>query len=457
MKVPWREVFAAAAVAAVHAVVLLGRLHPDELYQAIEPGLSRAFGYGILAWEWQTGLRNWAVPGLISWILRLCAALNVTDPWAQRAVIEVPQFFLHAAMLAAVWRFSARRVGPTLARWCLWLVALYGPLVFFGGRTMSESLSVAFLVWGLERLDDERAAPAQALLGGALLGLGEVARYGSAAVIVPAMLWLLLTRRWRAFGLAAAGGLAVGAALGALDRLTWGDWFHSFRVYVDFNLLSGQAVAAFGALPWYTYLQRLFLPPFALLGFVAWRRLREQRAWLFAVTGVGYALAISATPHKEARFLYPTLILLTVAAAPAFVKWASGVLRPVVGPRWPRDVARLAVLSGALFFVLPTPYDADRQDSFQLTVAAGRAIDGQPATGVVVVNEGVWGAGGYFYLGHNVPWFCCDVPEDYRFQQAMQDRRFNRVLTYQDRALKEALAAGFRVHQVRGLATLLVR
>lgn len=454
---PWREVFAAAAVAALHAVVLLGRLHPDELYQAIEPGLYRAFGYGIMAWEWQVGLRNWAVPGIISWLLKLCAALHVTDPWAQRAVIEVPQLFLHAAMLAAVWRFSARRVGPELARWCLWLVALYGPLVFFGGRTMSESLSVAFLVWGLERLDDERASPGQQLLGGALLGLGEVARYGSAAVIAPAMLWLLLTRRWRAFGLATAGGLAVGVGLGALDRLTWGDWFHSFRAYVDFNVLSGEAAARFGALPWYLYLQRLFLAPFAVVGFAAWPRLRAQRAWLLVVAGLGYLLAISATAHKEVRFLYPTLILLTVAAAPAFVQWASGVLRPAVGPRWRRVVARLAVLAGALFFVLPTPYDVDRQSSFQLTVAAGRAIDGQQATGVVVVNEGVWGAGGFFYLGHDLPWFACDVPEDPRFQQAMQDRRFNRLLTWDDRALSDALRAGFRVQAERGRAKLLVR
>ena len=70
---------AVAAVAAVVAVAQLGRLHPDEVFQTLEPANYRAFGYGILAWEWQAGLRNWAVPGLFAWLLMFAAALEINE------------------------------------------------------------------------------------------------------------------------------------------------------------------------------------------------------------------------------------------------------------------------------------------------------------------------------------------------------------------------------------------
>jgi len=69
----------------------------------------------------------------------------------------------------------------------------------------------------------------------------------------------------------------------------------------------------------------------------------------------------------------------------------------------------------------------------------------------------VWGSPGFFYLGKNIPWFTCDFPEDGRFQSAMRDPRFNRMQTWDDRALKEAEAFGFKVLERRGAGALLGR
>ena len=46
-----------ALPAALEAVLQLGRLHPDEVFQFLEPANVQAFGYGTLAWEWDAGLR----------------------------------------------------------------------------------------------------------------------------------------------------------------------------------------------------------------------------------------------------------------------------------------------------------------------------------------------------------------------------------------------------------------
>jgi hypothetical protein len=469
-KTPWAEVALAALPALFHALWFLGRLHPDEVYQSLEVALHKVYGFGIVAWEWQVpantgpgaqpwGIRNWAVPGVIAGLFKLAAALGIDSVMGRRVLVALPQTALHAAMLAAVWRLAARRVGAPAARLALWLVALYGPVVWFGARTMSESLSVAFLVWGLERLDDEGAAPRGWALGGVLLGFAQVTRYGSAAVIAPAMLWLLVTRRWRPFAFATAGGLLVAAGLGLLDKVTWGEWFHSFIHYVRFNVLSSSAAQQFGALPWWHYLQRLLVAPWAAVGFWCWRGAPAQRAGLSVAAGVGYLLAISATAHKEDRFVYPTLVLLVVAAAPAFASWALA--------RWKAGGAgRLA--AGALaaaqlaFFVFPSPFDVQRKEQFQLTVKASRG-----ATGLVVMNEGLWGAGGYFYLGRDIPWCTCDFPHDGCFQVAAKDARFNRGIYWSNggeaererdaRSIAAFEQAGFRVVERRGQATYFER
>lgn len=469
-KTPWPEIFLAALPALFHAAWFLGRLHPDEVFQSLEVGLNKAFGFGVLAWEWQVpphagagaapwGIRNWAVPSLLAGLFRLGDAVGVHSVMGRRMLVALPQAALHAAMLAAVWRLSARRVGAGLARAALWLVALYGPLVWFGVRTMSESLSVAFLVWGLERLDDDRGGRGAWGLGGVLLGFAQVTRYGSAAVIAPAMLWLLVTRRWGPFGWATLGGLLVAAGLGLLDFVTWGEWFHSFVHYVRFNVLSPEAAQRFGATPWWSYLPKLLVAPFAVVGLGTWATRRDLRAGLFAAAGAGYLAAISATAHKEDRFVYPTLVLLTVAAAPGFVAWARA--------RWAAGGAGRALAvalagAGVAFFVVPTPFDVQRKEQFQLTVKASKA-----ATGFVLMNDGLWGSGGFFYLGKNIPWCPCDVPSDPCFQMAARDARFNRAVYWSNQnpaegdrdARTEAAfaAAGFRLVERRGPASYFER
>lgn len=455
---PWLHVFGAALVAVLHAVVVLGRLHPDEVYQSLEPALHRAFGYGVLAWEWQVGLRNQAIPITFAALLKGAHALGIDSVLGRRIVLAVPQWALHAAMLAAVFRLTSRRVGPTLATASMWLVALYPPVVWFGARTMSESFSVAFLVWGLERLDDSAARSRSWLWGGVLLGLAEVTRYGSAAAIVPAMLWLLVTRRWAAAAWAAGGGLAVAAALGALDWMTWGHWFHSLRAYVDFNVFSGQASQKFGASPLWYYFPLLWVGPWAVIGLVSWWWQRPARCGLFVASALGYLLAISLTPHKEARFLYPTLVLLTVAGTGAFSAWMATRWRNGTAARLLAGVT--LALTGVLYTV-PNPFKPERAQQFQLELKAAKE-----ATGLVVMNEGLWGAGGFFYLGKDIPWCVCDFPQEACFQMAQGDSRFNRAVYWsngvgseaRDAQSKEAFErAGFRVLEVRGPATLFGR
>jgi hypothetical protein len=441
-----------AAVAAVAAIAELGRLHPDEVFQVLEPANVRAFGYGILAWEWEVGLRNWAVPGLFAGLLKLGDLLGVRDPLARRIWLEVPLVALHVAMLLAVYRITARKLPAHARAWALWsipLVGLFGPVIHFAGRTLSESYSTALLVLALERLDatDERGG-LEAASGGALLGLAVVTRYGTAVVVLAALAWLALNRSRRTLLLCASGGLAIAFALGVLDWATWGAPFHSFARYVEFNVTSGQAATQFGAEPWWFYVPHLgWLALCVWPGFAFFLTRRSEGGRLFELSALVYLAAITLTPHKEVRFCYPSLVLLLVAATP---RWLA-----LLG-RMSRERARLAavasILVGPALLLFETPFQPERGAQFRMVVTASRS-----ATGLVLVNEGVWGSPGYFYLGKNIPWFVCDVPEDERFVQAMATPTFNRAVTWDDRALGQLRQAGFDVLETYGRAKLLGR
>ena len=458
-RIPWKLILSIGLIPALAAVLQLGRIHPDEVYQWLEPAFYRARGYGVLSWEWSVGIRNWAIPIAFAGLLKLSDAVGITDPRIYRAVLEVPQYLLHVAMLAALFRYCERRIGPAGAAWATALVGLSAPVIVFAGRTTGESFSAAFLVISLAALDGPESTP-RTVFAGASLGAAFVARYASAVTIAAALGYLLVRRRWRQLGLAALGAAIVGAGLGALDWLTWGRAFHSVVGYVEFNLLSGGAAQQFGAAPaWY------FLPVLArALPLWAWVGLsfgvssfgprgRVTRHSVAPTLPVFCAtctlIALSAVAHKEERFIYPVLVLLGMAAAPGAIEAGQIAL-----PRLRAWIPAAALATNALGFAFPGELRAQRADQFRAIVRATRSPD---ASGLLIVNEGLWGAGGFFYIGKRIPWLTCDWPSDPNFRLAVADHHFNRAVTYERRALAELEASGFQIADQIDQATMLVR
>lgn len=440
---------AVALLPGLIAVVQLGRIHPDEVYQSLEPAWWRVHGYGVLAWEWRDGLRNWAVPGVLAGFLKLADLLGITHPRAYRAVVAVPQVLLHAWSLWAAYRFAQRRVGSTRGLLATLLVGLYGPVLVFAGRTMAESISASLLIVAVEALDRRERLERAGLVGGLALGLAVVARYPSAIFVLAALVWLAAARRWRLLAFTCASGVGVAVVLGALDWATWGSPFHSFFAYVRFNVFSGKAAAQFGADAPSFYVR----PLLSAVPLWAWAAvpagitvLRQRRAlslplWCAAV----YTGVLLATAHKEERFLYPGLVLGVLAAASPV---AAGLAQ--LAGRWGlAGLALAASLASAAFF----PSGDLRADQLRAIVAATRGN----ARGLLIVNEGLWGAGGFFYLGKRIPWLTCDWPHDGAFQHALQDRTFNRAVTFEDRALAELQAGGFHIVRKVGRETILSR
>ena len=435
--------------------LLPGLVHPDEIFQALEPANRAAFGFGVKAWEWDVGLRNWAVPGLLAGLLRLCTALGIDDVWVRRGVLSIPSLVLHAAALLAVFRFSARRLDATLAAWCTALVGTAPVVLLFANRTLSESFSGALLLIAFERLDAaELEGRKVAFVSGVLFGLAEVARYGTAPFILVVLAWLAARRSALLLPLVAGGGV-IALALGVLDASTWGvtlesprlgGFWHSLLEYTDFNIVKGKA-GGFGRSPWWAYLPALGVIWVAPC-LVGWRWNERLRASLPLIASLVYLGSITSVPHKEDRFVYPAALVMLMVSAPAFVWLAARLSARLPGP---------AVIAATLLSVplVPDGLLPKGSELIELTVRAQRE-----GSGLLIVQAGLWGSGGSFFargsnlmrLGDDVRptatrrWCTADDAGDPCFARAIADESVRRAIVL-DPTAATTLAltnAGFR-------------
>ena len=327
-------------------------------------------------------------------------------------------------------------------------LGLYGLTIAYAGRTLSEAISAAFLLIGLEALDRPERGARDGFVAGCALGLSVVAWYPAAVAVLAALAWCLWTRRFHHLWGVCIAGSAISLGLGALDSWTWKSPFHSLYAYLDYNVISDRAAQDLGARPAMFYLPYVlgWLPVWAWVGLPFALRL-ERAVPLPLLCALVELIALSLTPRKEVCFLYPALVLVALGAAPGL--WVA--LQKVRRPVFRVSVACLALCVG----LAPCFFQRDvRGDQFHAIVRASR---GEDATGLLLVNEGLWGAGGYFYIGKNIPWWTCDSPEDDSFRAAMADRRINRVVVFEGKGFVALERNGFRVVDQIGRATILVR
>jgi hypothetical protein len=127
------------------------------------------------------------------------------------AAIKLAQCLLGAALVPALGLLGARAFGERPAIMAAALGALYPELVWFCAHFWAETLFLALLWWGLERLlaADGRASHVAAAVSGLLLGLAVLTRETILYFLPLAALWLA----WRRAGGLARAAVLLGTAL----------------------------------------------------------------------------------------------------------------------------------------------------------------------------------------------------------------------------------------------------
>jgi hypothetical protein len=390
---------------------------PDEIFQATEPAHRLVFGNGLVAWEFQLGVRSWLLPGLIAALMEF-----------SRIVGDGPGYYLPLIAVA----FGALAATPVICAylWCRPMFGIVGALlaaaavtiapelVYFGARTLSEVVAAHLLVVALYVLEPGRRVTSfrRLLTGGALLGLVCVMRIQLAPAVGVVALWT----NWRAdrervFAILAGAGITLLGA-GILDTATLGYPFASVWRYIVYNQFYGVSTT-FGVESWsYYLLGELGLWGGAIATFLVLMTLGAVRKPLLLATAAGILVAHSAIAHKEYRFIYPAVLLLMVLGSIGLAQMAAWA-RDWLIERGKRRAIALLVGNGvavalwcvASYQVWNGPTLLNHRQRMHDSLTAASFVEHRPeicGIGLYGLNGEDWGVyGGYTYFHRNVPMY----------------------------------------------------
>jgi hypothetical protein len=279
---------------------------PDEVFQFLDQAHRLVFGQGVVPWEYQVGLRNWAIPLALAGPMALMKLVS-PNPVAGLLLIRV---LMCAASLGIVWTGIGwgARFGGIRGAWIAGLfTACWPDLWLMAPHALEETLAADLLVPAVYLIstgERRHAAWAALMLGGTFALRLQLA---PAVAIAGIVLCGRDPKRWLAALPVAA--LPVLAA-GLLDWFTWGQPFRSFWLNIYLNVGLGVAAAVSRAQPagYYVYMLGLdwlwTLPVIAVLG---WRMARHLK--LPGVLAIVIVLSHCFIAHKEFRYIFPAIAL----------------------------------------------------------------------------------------------------------------------------------------------------
>lgn len=415
-----------------------GIYHPDEIYQLLEPAHRAAYGYGLSAWEWEYGARNWFLPGLLAGFLEVIGWVGLSDPMEYVDATRVAVSLLHASTGVGVYLLARQhRVGPWLAAAGAGVFLFNPASIYLGFRTLSETISTPLIVFGFvfalqAACDDESDAAGWRLwLGMSLLGASVLMRLQNAIFVVPLVLFWRFRGRDRLYAESLKVLVLWALVYGLVDWVTWGLPFQSAGAYIRFNLLMDGSTANYGAEPFYQYVV-VMVSSMGLLGLLtlvlplaAWKRGTELFACAFLFFGLHCAF-----PHKDLRFISATWPLLAVLTAVGLdivgeelarrtdvdtqiLKWALAVLMVPPMLVGTLDVRTLTMGELGQAETLETAADTAALDfKGPANRLLARAAMRDDICGLYLQGEWATHLGGHTYFHRDVPFFHAGNPPE---------------------------------------------
>ena len=422
---PWKllPAFLLAAFAVRAAIALSGDfvIHPDEVMQYLEPARRLVFDSGLVFWEYFYGARSWLVPGVVAGVLYICKALGLGEPAYYIAAVKLFFCFISIAIPWCMYAFCRRHWSEKTARTALVLGVFWYELAGFAHKPMTEFIATALLMWLLVVAAPFAAAASSRrrwLLAGALGGLIVAVRFQYA----PAAGLILLVAFWRCGKTARTaiigGGAGVLAAVALLEAQIWGlddALFHSYYVNIKMNLIVGAGRAGESSvlhMPFWLLLASGGLILAAVFGVFDNFRRRGFIAALMLLILLPHMLQ----NHREYRFIFAVIPLWLMLFADFIATRPGGAAtaRKILGAGFAGAgvVAFLGILNQIPFqekiyvgFSRGTdkaPFILNQDPIFKIyrALAADKSV-----RGAVDFTRAYFNTGGYYYFGHDAPFY----------------------------------------------------
>ena len=218
--------------------------------------------------------------------------------------------------LARFLRAVDRMLGSRVCSWALWIMALQFHLMFYAGRTLPNIFALAVVMLALAAWIEEQRDAFVAYSAFAVI----IFRAELAMLVGPIAVFDLATGRMpllRFLVVALVSGACAMAATVAVDSYFWRRWLWPEGHVLLFNVVQNRS-SEYGTshFLWYFYSA---LPkalgaayPCALAA-----PFLDSRAVKFLLPALAFVGLFSLLPHKELRFIFYVLPLLSVCAAMA--------------------------------------------------------------------------------------------------------------------------------------------
>ena len=117
----------------------------DEIFQTVEPAHRLVFGYGLVPWEFQLGMRFWLLPGVIAGLMEIARIIG-DGPQYYLSAVAIGLGVLACAPVICGFLWCRREFGLPAAFVAAFAVAVAPELVYFGARTLNEVVAAHLLV-----------------------------------------------------------------------------------------------------------------------------------------------------------------------------------------------------------------------------------------------------------------------------------------------------------------------
>ena len=322
---------------------------------------------------------------------RLALSMGWSSPGALVFAGRVPVALLSTAAIPLVW-WGARRLAPDDQRFAAMAVlflAINKLQMSFGSSELPRPVSTVFVLAAF--FYTLKNTPMRSAFAGLLLGIAVALRF-SEVVFIPAALVTIPRERYlpNAAILVVVAAATAAAIVGLSDAFYWGHPFSSMTAAIDYTVLQRQSSRGYEP-PWeyLTIIPAWSTYVFVGLAVAGGSRRAPDTWWLWLPIGI-----LSLLPHKEARYLLPTIPFLCIAAARGLLRLTNWLQRSTAlagWRRWARELAAPLLLLSVLHEV--GGWRLARSD--EGVRLAGHLRD----AGVVgLAVQDVWRLGGHPYL-----------------------------------------------------------
>lgn len=373
-------------------------IHPDEIFQQLEPAHRLAFGYGIISWEWREGIRSWILPGAFAIVMKFCTCIHDSSA----LYLTVIKVLLSIGSLSLVWAsftWAMRSGGREAATIAAFGTAVWHQLVIYASHSLTEVVALNFLLPGSYLLLSSQTRSRRQLMGGLCCGTAVALRVQLAPMIIImtcVVLMKLPLRRSYALGVALILPITL---FGLVDWVSLGMPFQSYWKYFTLNILLGGS-ERFGTAPWNWYIS-LLISRYGLLVVAVLFGIRK--APTLAASCILEFIILSGIAHKEERFLYPIAPYIIILAALGLVELIRAVAHFCDVRVGSKPIIACGMTSMVACSIICWPSYAFRGVAASAMVQMERAGSKPDLCGVDLHDIPWFQAGGYTYLHRNVP------------------------------------------------------